>query len=101
MATTDEITRLKQIIGETSLSDEEIGEIIDQAGGDLNVASRWVWRMKAAEYSTVVDVSESGSSRKMSDMFVHALKMAQFDSDGDGSPGETVGRTRTRRIVRE
>lgn len=102
MATPDAIARLRQVIGDTDLSDAQLGAIIDEFDGDLDASSRWVWRMKAAGYVTVVDVAESGSSRKLSDMFDHALKMASFDGDGDGEPGVTpVGKTRTRRIVRE
>lgn len=100
MASTDDIDRLKQVIGKTTLTDQEIGEIIDRHGGNLNESARWVWRMKAAETATVVDVAESGSSRKLGDIFDHSLKMAQFDPDS-GLPGDQTGRTRTRKIVRE
>lgn len=99
MATADEIAQLRQIIGETTLTDDELGEIFDRSA-NMNDAARWVWRMKAAGFATLVDVAESGSSRKMSDMFKHALEMSQFDPDA-AVPAPIVGRTRTRRIVRE
>lgn len=101
MATDAELAALKLVIGPTQLTDDQLKTIID-ASKNLNEAASFVWQSKAAEYSTIVDVAESGSSRKMGDMFEHALKMAQYHGGTDADTGpDAGGRTRIGRIVRE
>jgi hypothetical protein len=101
MATQQEIDRLRKMVLPTTLTDEELGAIFD-ASKNINEAASYVWQTKASQYSTLVNVSESGSSRSMGQMFEHALKMAQYfgGSDVDTGP-EAGGRTRIGRIVRE
>lgn len=47
-----------------------------------------IWREKAASYAALVNVSESGSSRSLSDLHKNALAMAKALGDVDPSnPG--------------
>jgi hypothetical protein len=101
MATDDQITALKLLIAPTDLTDEQIGAIYD-ASKNMNEAASFIWQSKAAQFSTIVDVAESGSSRKMGDMFNHALQLARYHGGTDVDTGpDAGGRTRIGRIVRE
>lgn len=42
-----------------------------------------IWREKAASYAGLVSVSESGSSRQMSDLHKNAIAMAKAFGDAD------------------
>lgn len=101
MATQTEITRLRELVMPTDLTDPELGQILD-VSKNINEAASFIWQTKAAKYSTLVDVAESGSSRKMSDLFNNAMKMAQYHggNSADTSP-DAGGRTRIGKIVRE
>lgn len=102
MATPEEISALKRRIGETTLSDEELGLIFDREG-NLDGATGAVWEMKAAEYSELVNVSEAGSSRSLGDLYKNAVAMAKYwrDSQHSITPIVPVARrTTTRAIVR-
>lgn len=100
MATDAQIAALKLLIAPTDLTDDQIGAIFD-ASKNINEAASFVWQSKAAQYSTIVDVAESGSSRKMSDLFNHALQMAKYHGGTEADTGPDAGRTRIARIVRE
>lgn len=75
MATT-EIEQLRALTdGGQGKTDAELQAILD-AEGSISAAARYVWRMLAATYSSMVDVSESGSTRKLGDLYKNALTMA-------------------------
>lgn len=79
MADATQIALLRKMIDEgdsTSYTDEQLTAVLDQAEGELNIAASEIWQQKAAQYSTLVDVSESGSSRHMSQLAKNALAMA-------------------------
>lgn len=80
MATAGQILDVRNNTGEpdedSSYDDEELEVLIDADGVDL--ASAAIWRRKAAIYSEMVDVSEAGASRKMSDLFKNAVAMAEY-----------------------
>lgn len=101
MATLDEIAALRTLVSDAdepfTFTDEELEEAIDLLG--LNGAAAQFWRRKAAASSELVDVSESGSSRKLSDVSKNAIAMAAYF---DGQVAEETGGVRptTRRIVR-
>lgn len=100
MATVDEIARMRRLVGETQLTDAQLGAIIDSAANfDMAVAE--VWESLAAEYSTITNLSEAGSSRSLGDLFKNAQAMAQYYR-GIGSVETTVSTaySRTRAIVR-
>jgi hypothetical protein len=78
MAEAVDIARLRRLIGEAEdtepWTDAVLAAIIDDAI-DLNTAALEVWESKAAEFASFVDTTESGSSRRMSQMHEQALKM--------------------------
>lgn len=104
MATETQIASLRRMIDDvdapTSYSDTDLNARIDEAGSTEQAASV-IWREKAASYSTLVDVSESGSSRKLSDLRKAAMEQAAY-YDGIVSAAAVVAasRPRTRPIVR-
>lgn len=85
MATVAEIEELRLLIGIPSdtapYTDEYLSNLIDEHG--MDTAASLVWRQKAASYAGMVDMSESGSSRKLSQLRQAALEMA--DSFGPGA----------------
>jgi hypothetical protein len=107
MATQEEIDQLVLLVGNEMLSEQQFGQIIDFVNGDMDLAAAQVWEVRAGRYHGLVNISESGSSRNMGDMYKNALEMAKFyrskKVDGIVDPGqpEPVMASRTRRIVRE
>lgn len=107
MATTDQIAFVRDLIGEPDDSngwtDERIGKFIDGTKS-LNLAAADIWGSKATSYSKMVDISESGSSRKMSGLLDNALKLQKSLREGevaeDNDVDPTANRPRTRAIVR-
>jgi hypothetical protein len=89
MATVAEVAELRLLIdipsADPPYTDEYLGSLIDTYGMDIAAAT--VWRQKAASYSSLVDMSESGSSRKLSQLREAALEMA---SGFQGTDQETA-----------
>ena len=101
MATPDQIARMRRLVGDTTLTDAELGAIID-ASENFNIAVAEVWGRLAAQYSTVTNLSEAGSSRSLGDLFKNAQAMASYYR-GLGTPivdPTTTAYSRTRAIVR-
>jgi hypothetical protein len=83
MAQPEEIAALRLMINEPTqdpYSDVALSALIDTGNGLNHIAST-IWYQKAAKASTAVDISEAGSSRKMSDLFTHAMEMAKKYGD--------------------
>lgn len=107
MALTDN-DRLRNLLGElkplggsdtdTLFTDEQIDDLLDQAGGNLERAAYEGWRTKLAQFANLVDVTEGNSQRKMGDLQKHAEQMVKLYARTSG--GNTEGRTRVGRIVR-
>lgn len=72
-----QLDELKALVGETIYTDEELTEILI-ATGSVNGAAAYVWRSKVTSSVGMVDISESGSSRKMSDVYNQNLSMAEY-----------------------
>jgi Cdc6-like AAA superfamily ATPase len=100
MATSDQLDDLKRLIGDAEFTDDELNEIIDENDENIQASAAVVWESQAASYSQIVDVTESGSSRKMGDLFDNAMKMAEYYR-GQTTPIDVQGRTRIAKIVRE
>lgn len=100
MATAEQITELRRLVDDTGnppeYTDLELDGRINLAEGDLSTVARGVWIEKAAKYARLVNVSESGSSRSLSDLHRNALAMAERFA----APVVTTRRTGTRRIER-
>jgi hypothetical protein len=102
MALTD-AERLRGLLNDTDaddylVSDEQIEDLLAEADGDPERAALGGWRIKAAKYADLVDITEGNASRKMSQLYDHAEKMIKLYSGSRGGP--TEGRTRIGRIVR-
>lgn len=75
MATTTEIEQLKRITnGAEGYSDQALSDMLDTV--TQREAAHQIWQELAASYSTLVNVSESGSSRSLGDLQKNALAMA-------------------------
>lgn len=104
MASAEAINALRRMINDVSepfdYSTEDLNARLD-SGLSPDAISATVWREKAAKFSELVDISESGSSRKLSDLRKGALEQAAYY---DGLVAEAsvliAGRPRTRPISR-
>lgn len=98
------VQRLRRFIAETNsgtYSDALLHAMMLTNDGDLNVTAAEVWREKAASVSSLVDISESGSSRKMSQLYDRYTAQAKVYEDAAGVlPPNTSARPRTRPIIR-
>jgi hypothetical protein len=78
MATIQEVLDLRLLVDISSedppYTDEYLGTLIDTYG--IDTAGSIIWRQKAASYASFVDMTESGSSRKLSQLRQAALEMA-------------------------
>lgn len=78
MADADTIARFRRV---TDLADDDpvyTDAVIDGMIEDLGfeAAAATVWREKAASYAGLVDTTESGSTRRLSQLYTQALGMA-------------------------
>jgi Cdc6-like AAA superfamily ATPase len=107
MATPEDVLRLRGLTSYTEVEpydDPQLSDLID-ATSIYRVASR-IWNEKAASYASLVNVSESGSSRNMGDLHKNALAMAKYykglaDEEETETPVDVTRFARTRAIVRE
>lgn len=110
MATVLELARLRDMINEpdqeNGWDDERLESFIARttnANGSVNLrsAAAEIWEAKAAAASELVDVTESSSSRRQSQYFDHASKMAaRYRDPLPSDPTATTGRTRSIAITR-
>lgn len=79
MATPEQIAQFRRMIGElqneSPWDDAYVSSVID-ASASLNAAAARAWEEKAAIYASMVDTTESGSQRRLSQLQEQALKMA-------------------------
>lgn len=86
MANELDIQRVRDLTnGAEGFTDEQIGAALD-SGATIREFCYDFWTKKATEYSTMVNVSESGSSRNMGDMYKNALAIADRFSPLDPTP---------------
>lgn len=82
MATPDEIARVREYVAEPNddggWTSPRIGTYVDEANADLYAAAAEIWGVKASAYAALVDVSESGSSRRMSSLHQNALEREAY-----------------------
>lgn len=100
--TPENITLVREYVAEPdaagSWTDARISSIIE-ASTTLKEAAETIWRAKAASYAHLVDITEGGSSRKMSSLYTNALAMADSMRD-DVVDASGRRRPTTRAIVR-
>jgi hypothetical protein len=79
MATQDDVDALHRMTNipanDTTYPDSFLAAMIDQ-NNTIEAAAAAIWRFKAAQMAAMVDTTESGSSRKLSDLHKNALAMA-------------------------
>ena len=101
MATAEQIAELQALAPTTDLDAATAGDLFDARG--LNGALAHLWSQRAAQTATLVDVTESGSSRKMSGIHTNAAAMAaRYKQLADDETGVTAvaPSSRTRLISR-
>jgi Cdc6-like AAA superfamily ATPase len=80
VATTAEVAALRLMVAIPDdlppYTDELLAARLDAAGSAQALAAQ-IWREKAAQFAELVNTSESGSSRNLSDLHKNALAMAQ------------------------
>jgi len=90
MATEDQIRQLRQLINEpddtNGWDDDKVAALVD-GSETINAAASRGWYLKAGQFSTLVDVSESGSSRKLSDLRKNAQEMGALYAGMDTTGG--------------
>lgn len=101
MATELEIAELRlntQIVADSTYTDEFLGDLIDTYG--MTESEHKIWIVKRNQVAALVDVSEGGSSRKMSQVFERydAIVKGYETDDNGGTGGRRAPRTRA--IVR-
>lgn len=79
-------------------TDEQIAAALD-TGLSVRAVTHQIWTSVAAESAALVNVSEAGSSRALSDIHKNALTMAKF-WDPVAELTEQSSRPTTRRITR-
>lgn len=103
--TDEDLEVLTMLVGGTDFSEDELKAILSREK-NVNLAAAYFWEVRAGRYHGLVDISESGSSRKMSDLYQNALAMAKYfrqkavDDIQDPGEEDPRGRTRTGQIVR-
>jgi hypothetical protein len=94
VATAEEIAAFRLLIDEGDdvepYSDLSLNMRIDAALSSQALAAE-IWMEKAASYASLVNVSESGSSRSMSDLHKNALAMAKGFGAVDPTGPEAAG----------
>lgn len=107
MATVQELARLRDMIAEPDGAEgwddarleSFIANTLNTNGTvNLRAAAAEVWGAKAASLAELVDVTESSSSRRNSQVFEHARKMADSYAAGVVDPA-VVASQRTRSVA--
>lgn len=81
--------------------DSKISTLLDDGERPAEIARRY-WQFRAANAANLVDVTESGSSRKMSQVADNAQELAEYYAkvDAAANPSLVNGQTTTREIRR-
>jgi hypothetical protein len=104
VATVDEIAAFRLLIAESAdvmpYDDISLTTRLDAAESPQALA-REIWLEKAAKFAQLVNVSESGSSRSLSDLHKNALAMAAgFGAATPDAPGGPISGVRMHRLTR-
>lgn len=81
MAAAEDIAEVREMLGPNSVAegwtDEKIGAALD-AGDSPNTIARKYWESRMASTTSLADVSESGSSRSLHQIFANNQSMAAY-----------------------
>lgn len=103
MADPAQIASLRRLIGEPTTevySDVILNDLIDSSDGNLKALASEIWLEKAASASSLVDIQEGSSNRKLSQLRLQAQNMSQALQEDDGESGSRRRVTRIRPIER-
>lgn len=102
MATAAEIDEVQELLGPTASDDgwteARIGDDLDSGLTAQQIALAY-WEARMAKTSAVVNVTESGSSRSLSDIHKHATEMAKYYKGKTEAAEETAPRRGLRSIT--
>lgn len=107
MATQEDINILLLMVGPELVTSDQLGQILDRNEGDFLASSADVWEIRAGRYHTMVNITESGSSREMGKLYENALAMAKYyrgriaEQNQEEEQPPAVLTSGTRRIERE
>lgn len=88
MAEAVAIAALRRMVdepGTETYTDEALSALLDSKES-AEAAAAVIWREKAAKASTLVNVSESGSSRSLQQIYANAESMAKYYDSKSGTP---------------
>lgn len=106
MAEQEEIDKLQMLVGDEFFDNDKFSAVLDMFNGSINRSASAVWQIRAGKYHSLVNVSESSSSRNLGDLHKNALAMADYYTklavaeEVVDEPETEKGRSGTRRIVR-
>lgn len=66
---------------DTHFTDVELAVVLELAGGSMNGAAAIGWSIKGGLYSEMIDINESGSNRRLNQLFTNAERMWKRYSD--------------------
>jgi hypothetical protein len=78
MASQEDINVLLLMVGPELLTLDQLGQLLDKNEGNFLEAAAEVWEIRAGRYHTMVNITESGSSREMGKLYENALNMAKY-----------------------
>lgn len=102
-----EVNDVRELLGPSSPDDwtnEEIQTKLDAGETAEQIAAAW-WTLRASQTASLIDVSESGSSRSLGMLHKQALNMAKFygakvdDAEEDAEQARRGLHSRTLRRV--
>jgi len=100
----DEVEAFRVLTGitEEDLSDDDLSDIYDAADSSIHRSAAIYYERQAKEFSTLVDVSESGSSRSLGNLYKNATELSKYwNNKADAASGTNSRVARTRATVRE
>lgn len=92
MATEEQVASVRRMAdepGTDTYTDSALSALVDSTGSAEAAAAR-VWQEKAGRFASLVNTSESGSSRSMSQLHTNALNMAAYWTKQATTGGEVV-----------
>jgi hypothetical protein len=101
MATIEDLKHLKRIAPKGDHDDGELLELIDAVG--MNGAAAELWQVNVSVTASLVDVTESGSSRKLSQAHDRAVSQYEYYRnlfEGETAPPDLSGTAITRLMRR-
>lgn len=72
-----QVDALKPLLGDTTLSDQNLWDIIALNNESANCSAAYIWGTKAADSAGLINIREGSSTRNLSDVQTNALKMSK------------------------